>query len=380
MSLVDPITFPKTTGPSNPVTPNPFGPSNPVDTTPPGGGVTEIPSVVPSVIPPSITGGAGGVLVYPPELATGEIRIAFSFYEYHKESLSVPTKFQSTGNTIFMPIPDGIIDQYTIGYDQYQPGFMADQIAQEQNSVASRPDWTVGSWLKDITKGVSSAVNNAWNPGEITPYGKSLSIDDIAKLKTRPAIYFAASALSKIGGLFEAGLAADSVQNIFGTILNPNTTVAFKAPALRSHNFSWMVAPKSAKDSNLIMNIVNEFKFHMLPDTDGGVLLKYPDIVFPEFIGTQKYLYTFKPCVITGFAAVPVGAGQPAFFVGTKAPTHIQITIQLLETELFLRSSVYSSQRNIAFISIDEATTAEGSLSTADDSNVLFDGTGTQNE
>ena len=78
----------------------------------------------------------------------------------------------------------------------------------------------------------------------------------------------------------------------------------------------------------------------MLPDTnDSGILLNYPDIIYPEFIGTGNYLYTFKPCVITGFAAVPVGAGQPSFFTGTHAPTHIQISIELLETVLFLKKS-----------------------------------------
>jgi hypothetical protein len=349
-------------------TPNPFNTSNPVleitpSSTPSGGGSSPPPSSIPASISSSTAS-----LVYPPELATGGLRIAFSFYLYQKQSLFSPTSFTPTGNTVFLPIPDGIVDNYNVGYQQYDPTYLAELIAQGQKEVAH----------PTTSGGISPYVGPDGKTTYPSGSAGSSKIGDMVKgyydnWTAEQTTYRIARTAAKLGGLFDSGVAENIVDNIFGTAINPNTTVALKALALRQHSFSWLIAPKSPSDSTKILQIINEFKTHMLPDTDGtGLLLSYPDIVYPEFIGTT-YLYTFKPCVITGFAAVPVGAGQPSFFNGTKAPTLIQITIQLLETELFLRKSVGYDQTSLANQDIGDLSTAEqiSASSVDDDSNVL---------
>ena len=369
-----------TGGPVPPTTnPTPFGPSSPLPTNPPS---TAPGSVPPSTVNPSVPSGVTTSLIYPPELATGGVRLAFSFYTYTKPSVFNPTKLTPTGDFIFLPIPDGIVDQYNIGYQPYDPSYMA-QLVPEATGAA-----------EPFMSGVWSSIKNSFNTARTLggdPSGKLTAAENAFKSSWASAEksfgriswsnkenykYAIVSGLATFGGLFE-GSAQSIVDNSFGTTLNPNSTVALKAPQLRTHSFTWTVSAKSQNDSNIINQIINQFKFNMLPNvTQERFFLSYPSLVYPEFIGTNQYLYTFKPSLITGFTALPVAGGQPSFFNDTHAPTIIQIQLQLLEVEMFLQSDVNISEnpgitRAASIKDLSSAESAITNATTSDDTNVL---------
>lgn len=371
------LELPPVGGPTPPSTaPNPFNPSSPIATNPPS---TAPSSVPPSQITPSLPSGATSQLVYPPEMATNGVRIAFSFYKYQKPSVFAPTQFQPTGDFIFLPIPDGIVDQYTISYQPYDPSYMA-QLIPEAAGVAN-PSFDAAYAAYSKTGGGAYTGGGKPNPS-VSANGSSAyaaakkSFSRFAAFNKEDAKYSIASGIAKFAGLFE-GSAQFIIDNSFGTTLNPNSTVALKAPSLRTHSFSWLLAAKSQADSNIIQQIIDQFKANMLPDTSQErFFLNYPSLVYPEFIGTNQYLYTFKPSVITGFSALPVAGGQPSFFNDTHAPTIIQLSIQLLEVEMFLYADVNQNENPNqtaleADMDLGGATSAINNISSQDDTNVL---------
>jgi hypothetical protein len=102
------------------------------------------------------------------------------------------------------------------------------------------------------------------------------------------------------------------------------------------------LTPSNEAESQAIYNMINTFKFNMLPDTSGaigGTLLTYPNICqISARNGKSNYWnYVFKPAVIESFNVNYAGAGQPSFFGTTKAPTAIEIRIGFQEIEFFLQ-------------------------------------------
>jgi hypothetical protein len=66
----------------------------------------------------------------------------------------------------------------------------------------------------------------------------------------------------------------------------------------------------------------------------------------PEFFN-GTYMFNFKPCFITGISTNYAPQGVPSFFKGTRAPTEVEITIQLSETEIFTRRDFAGSSDRI---------------------------------
>ena len=337
-------------------------------------------TTTPTTIPPSITGGSTGSLTYPPEMATGgdpgTVRLSFSFYKYIKGSPFDKTQFQLTGKFIFLPIPDGIVDQYTVGYHQFDPYYKTDLIRGELEIGANNV--TAAEAIPGIIRRVVDANSlygykgDDWNALTKSIMNSvavgSRGYNTVSTMFKTHGPYLE----SRLAGGLDGSTGADIVDNIFHTALNPNSTLALNAPALRSHSFSWLLAPKSWIDSDIIYNIVQEFKTHQLPDTDDTrYFLQYPDIIYPEFIGTDNYMYTFKPAVITGFSFMPVASGQPAFFNDSHAPVMIQISITIQEIMFFLKKDVPLTQQQLAAQDLQGQQSAEDVASGFDDSNVL---------
>lgn len=81
----------------------------------------------------------------------------------------------------------------------------------------------------------------------------------------------------------------------------------------------------------------------MLPDyagSSGGTLLTYPNIVqITISVNDPNYFtYVFKPAVIQSFNVNFAPSGQPSFFGNTRAPTEVEIQMQILEIEYWLSS------------------------------------------
>jgi hypothetical protein len=139
------------------------------------------------------------------------------------------------------------------------------------------------------------------------------------------------------------GASAGEMLQLGGLAQNPFLTVLFKQPEFKKHSFSWKLAPNNAQESNTVKDIINSFKSNMLPamaPNAGGTLLTYPNMAIINLYPDENFLYKFKPCVIESMNVNYAVGGQPSFFKGTNAPTLVQIDINLLEIEYWLKEDI----------------------------------------
>ena len=144
-----------------------------------------------------------------------------------------------------------------------------------------------------------------------------------------------------------------AVQQSFGIAPNPNQTMTFQGPQLRTFTFSWTFNPRTKDESKRYQEIINKIRARSLPTYKAGggsAILKYPSIVQMNFypwdsMGTSNNTYygwsdksiiKMKTCVISNVIANYAPGNIPAFFEGTRLPTVIQLTITLKETEYML--------------------------------------------
>jgi hypothetical protein len=145
------------------------------------------------------------------------------------------------------------------------------------------------------------------------------------------------------------GSASQGLQ-LVGLAQNPFLTVLFKQPTFKRHQFSWKLTPNNFQESNTLRDIINVFKYNMLPamaPSTGGTLLKYPNMVFIQLSPKEDYLYKFKPCVIESMSVNYASAGMPSFFKGSDAPTDVTLSINLLEIEYWLKEDIAGNSARI---------------------------------
>ena len=158
----------------------------------------------------------------------------------------------------------------------------------------------------------------------------------------------AAGAISKATAGIGAALGIDVPQalQLGGLAQNPFLTVLFQAPQFKRHTFSWKLAPNNQQESNTVRDIINAFKSNMLPAMSGnagGTLLTYPNMAIINLYPDETFLYKFKPCVIESLNVNYAVGGQPSFFKNTNAPTIVQIDVNFLEIEYWLKEDIEDS-------------------------------------
>ena len=113
----------------------------------------------------------------------------------------------------------------------------------------------------------------------------------------------------------------------------------FKSGQFKEHTLSWTFTPHSEAESTNLVDIIQYFKFNMLPSYNGftgGLLLNYPNIAIPRLYPNNFFTYRFKPCAVASLNVDYSGAGQPSFFEN-GAPTVINLTMHLKEIELWMQ-------------------------------------------
>jgi hypothetical protein len=246
-----------------------------------------------------------GVMRFPTDLESFDYWLSFSFYEYRRPTFAGNPILADAG-TIKLPLPNNLRDDQSVDYN------------------TSELSAAVGAGLNELSGGRTSG-----------------SLSDVATAATKSVASAAGGAL--LGGLnnLAPNLVAGAGQ-LAGVAVNPWTTIMFKGPHYRQSQFTWILTPSNEKESGMIMDMINTFKFNMLPDTSGaigGTLLTYPNIcqITARNGKTRNWNYLFKPAVITALNVNYAAAGQPSFFGVSRAPTAIEIRINFQEIEFFLQ-------------------------------------------
>jgi hypothetical protein len=235
--------------------------------------------------------------------------IAIQFQEYQRRSIFDQPFLNAIGG-IRLPIPSQLSDNQQVSYDS-----------------SAQADPITGAAIEGGLRGRNSS-------------GGSLSTAAIGA-----AVGAASGAVTKAASV-AAGIAGiDTAQalQLSGLAQNPFLTVLFKSPTFKKHTFSWKLAPNNREESDTLKQIINTFKSNMLPAISpnaGGTLLTYPNMAIINLRPDPDYLYKFKPCVVESMDVNYAMGGQPSFFKGTNAPTEVQLSVNFLEIEYWLKEDV----------------------------------------
>lgn len=239
---------------------------------------------------------------FPTDLSDAYIQMRFEKYE--RRSIN-QQPFLFPGDTIRLPIPGKLVDSTDLDYSSETLGPAYGAAAEGLTAVGSNPLGGLGATIGGVVGGVlTNLVQNATTDQQ-------------------------RSALSTVTGL----------------AVNQFQTMTFKSPTFKNHSFSWKLVPKNKDESNLIENIIRLFKYHSLPalsDTAAGgvgLFFGYPEMLrIKLFTGNKdQYLYKFKPCVVRN-VSVNYAPNGPSFYRDTRAPTAVELSVNLTEIELWTKA------------------------------------------
>jgi hypothetical protein len=237
-------------------------------------------------------------LQFPSDL--GEYYVSFQFREYKRPTpgnIAIP----EPAGDIALPLPKDLVENFDLSY-------------------------STGTEL-----GIYGAVADNLNSGG-SVVGNAIG----------GATYVAQTAASGVSDSLTAVL-----QQKFGALANPNVSTTFQSPKLRSHKFSWLMAPNNEEESNNIRDIINKFKTAALPNfaSDTTNILTYPQmcqiVLYPWGAGNwskdkgydPNYLYVFKTCMIESVAVNY--APDALVFFPNQAPAFISLSVNFIEVEYF---------------------------------------------
>ena len=192
----------------------------------------------------------------------------------------------------------------------------------------------IGTVMLPIPGGITSTDNVQWGGDKMDPAqtamanialtgiqeGLGKGVDELAK-STQAAVGSedTRKALSTAIASAASGAGAQLLQRTEGAIINPNMELLFKDPGLRTFNFSWKLAPRSAAEARTVIAIIKFFKAGMaVKKSESNLFLKAPNTWRLAYKrpndGTHPYLNLFKECAMTSFTVDYTPDGNYATF------------------------------------------------------------------
>lgn len=163
-----------------------------------------------------------------------------------------------------------------------------------------------------------------------TAFFRGQGVED-TKSQVRAIAY---SAAVQAAEQLQGGL-GDIIGQFAGAVPNPHIQAIFDGVGLRKHSFTWTFAPRNVRESIYLQQIVQKIKANSLPAYSnlGTAALQYPPMVDIELRPTEiNQLIRFKSCLISNVSINYAPQGLPSFFEGTRQPTMIQLTLDMMET------------------------------------------------
>lgn len=129
--------------------------------------------------------------------------------------------------------------------------------------------------------------------------------------------------------------AADAMSKLSKLASNPTTEMIFKSVDTRTFTFNYKFAPKSEAEAKNVLNIIQEFKFHMHPEFKDttGFLYIYPsefDIVYYSGFAENDNIHRHTSCVLMNMVVNYSPNGVFSTF-DNGMPTQIEISLAFKE-------------------------------------------------
>ncbi len=126
---------------------------------------------------------------------------------------------------------------------------------------------------------------------------------------------------------------------VTGKAINPGIFLHFQGPTLKQHQFTWLLAPRTEKESDTLSRMVNDFKMFTAPElSPNRMTMDYPYVMemkmHPRDLNNHM---KFKTMAVQAISVENVASPAPSFFEQTGAPTLVSLTMQCQEIELWWR-------------------------------------------
>ena len=134
----------------------------------------------------------------------------------------------------------------------------------------------------------------------------------------------------------------------FGQASNPYMEVLFEGVEMRTFTYNFTFSPRNADETEDVKKIIEMFRFHMLPELNGGssAFMTLPstfDIHYMYQMGPNEarendYYTKIATCVLKGCEVDYTPGGVKSFASG--APTQITMNLTFQETEMLTKQHV----------------------------------------
>lgn len=207
-------------------------------------------------------------------------------------------------------------------------------------------DITFSNLFKKITSNLnlenlfgSSGTNIAITidqPGIILPIPSRLVDLSILNWDQRSVLGDMAS-IDPSGGIEKSMVLNDIQSSQTGARVNPGLYMVFKQPNFKEYTFAWDLVAHNEAETEIISNIVYQFKYAAAP-TQLGPVYEYPSIALMKLYPADYYTFVMKPAAITAVSADYTGAGQPAFN-RNGAPVHVKLQLSFKEIQIWTKNN-----------------------------------------
>jgi hypothetical protein len=225
---------------------------------------------------------------------------------------------EKPGSFIYLPIPQNISDSNLVDWgDDSLNGLAAFGVAATADTMQS----------ENVAKGIVDALKSAVGAGIgllTDGNGQNLLTSKLASeaVKSLGANTTLEGVLSRSGG----------------QVLNPNMELLFKGVKLRSHNFTFDLAPRDEIEASQVKKIIRTFKQEMAArssSTSGGtgLFISAPSvfkIAYKSGANKHPFLPVFKPCALINMETNYTGSGVYATY-NDGTPVHIKLTLSFQE-------------------------------------------------
>jgi hypothetical protein len=244
------------------------------------------------------------------------------------------------GDTIFLPLPQNIADNFSIRIQRFEQGIVGEAVSgilsdttQGGINLSSLHDAATQAIMRSLPEALSSGgeafnllrdtVNNLFGSGSVNASALNRFTEDAAFL---------------IRNNMQGSASGRNIDIGTGTFINPKIALSFEGVELKHHDFTWTLAPKSNDESISLQRIIQTIKKNILPSYVQGSLttramFKYPSTVDIFFVGVDpNFFYYFKPAMISTFN-VNYTPNSVSILKGGR-PAAIQMNMSLIETDI----------------------------------------------
>jgi len=233
----------------------------------------------------------------------------------------VPTTTRIT-DSIAIYLPPNITDSTSVGYTNAEMGVIGAAAAGAADVVTALRTGDISSLATTLGGAATNLLATA---------GLNLGSEFIGTL----------------AGVDPEGLKGFA-KKAFGQASNPYMEVLFEGVEMRTFTYNFTFSPRNADETEDVKKIIEMFRFHMLPELNGGssAFMTLPstfDIHYMYQMGSNEarendYYTKIATCVLKGCDVDYTPGGVKSFASG--APTQITMNLTFQETEMLTKQHV----------------------------------------